>query len=210
MKTLYLMNTGIFFIYLQLCRIFFNWGILWNIKLCTSFFSTLGFEIKFGKINFRGYSKKDLYQTQNGTKYKRIETQTQSFDEIWSQKSIQTESVQTSTENSYICDGHTHKEISPYLFYIKPPKFNSEEMEIQLFFNKLEKYKILYSLSEDEILKLIPNLLNTKSLYYFDSLTFEIRNNYLLLRQQMIKHYNSGNFPYSHWADLNNRKQNTQ
>ena len=30
------------------------------------------------------------------------------------------------TEKSNVCDKNTHKEINPYVFHIKPPKFNSK------------------------------------------------------------------------------------
>ena len=67
----------------------------------------------------------------------------------------------------------------------------------------------MYSLNKADILKLIPNLLAITSLYYFDSLSPETRDNYILLSQEMITHYTTEDI-FPTWVKLINRRQKPQ
>ena len=113
MSAVYLINVGLILIHFQLYYDSLNFYIFGIIQLLLSIFLTKGFEIDFGKkLKFWGYSKKDLYHTQNVTTYKNVdiqiradkdfyaddysqadeyvsnvnrETQTPHFDENWSE-----------------------------------------------------------------------------------------------------------------------------
>ena len=224
MKATCLLDTNKLFFDLQYWGNLINFYMYGGINLVTSFFSTMGFEIKFGKsIHFCDFSKNESFQLQNGAKSQGVDNASQTDVEFNSENNIQKEIFSTNqfdcaTQTEIISTNSTFSEPSnigckktqngftPDIFHIKPPEFDSENIDVHLFFKKLEKYKILYSLNEADILKLIPNILDKNSLYFFDSLSPETRNNCILLRQQMITHYNTEDI-YSTWAKLINRKQ---
>ena len=92
---------------------------------------------------------------------------------------------------------------------LRPPKFNSRISDVRRFFSKFDKYvKVVQPPWDNEvIITMLSNLLDDKSLDFFDSLDEEIREDYDLLKEHFIEHYDSPTPITYRWSDLIQRKQ---
>jgi len=92
---------------------------------------------------------------------------------------------------------------------LKPPKFNARKSDVRRFFSKLEKYfqVIEPPFENDVIINVLSNLLDDNSLDFFDSLEEEIREDYDLLKEHFIEHYDNPTPLTYRWNELTKRKQ---
>ena len=92
---------------------------------------------------------------------------------------------------------------------LKPPKFNSRKSDVRRFFSKFDKYiqVIEPPWENDVIINVLSNLLDDHSLDFFDSIDDEIREDYDLLKEHFIEHYENPTPLTYRWSDLSKRKQ---
>ena len=92
---------------------------------------------------------------------------------------------------------------------IKIPHFNSKSSDVRQFFRKYNFYKNAYipPWNNEISLRMFPNFLDDSASLFFESLAPEIRENFELLQEEFIIHYDSG-LPISlRWEKLLQRKQ---
>ena len=94
---------------------------------------------------------------------------------------------------------------------ILPPKFDSEIDCIRTFFTRFETYRDSHIPPwDDEItLNILCNLVDDSTLLFLANLHVDIHNNFLITKERIIHHFESGKPLSLLWNDLINRKQGT-
>ena len=93
---------------------------------------------------------------------------------------------------------------------IHPPKFDSRKSNVRTFFSKFDKHKNVFQpqWEDDVAINILATcLVDANSLAFFDSLDEHVREDYDLLREHFIDHYDTPNPLTTQWHDLTKRNQ---